>query len=144
MEIETLIEPRQESTCSTLAIRPTKPTFFFDLDIADGYNIVQLRMFANTHLKLGYDIYKTKHGYHLVGKMPNWDECQRVLDLTKQIFPNVIYIRSCRRCYLRISEKFDNVTGEVVSPKPELYDCRCIGEHEEKRIGEHRIYQTTD
>lgn len=141
--IETpILPPNKELTCTTYGFKPIEALFLFEID--QDYTFENLRDFANIALPRGYDIYKTKHGYHLVGVVPNWDYCQKLLDLTKHIFPNSNYIRNCRKCFLRLTAKYDKKTGKEVSPEPELYLCRCLHGHQEKRKGMYSIYDTSD
>lgn len=117
-----------------------KPVFFFDFD--GEYSIGDIQLWAFKHSK-EFDIYKTKHGYHLVFDVDSFDTLQNLLDETKIVFPKVDYIRNCRKLRIRISPKWDNVTGKEISSAPTLLLCTCK-EHHDKRVGRLEIYATSD
>jgi hypothetical protein len=71
-----------------------------------------------------FDIYKTKHGIHLIARL------NRPFDY---MFDRI-----------RISPKYEERTGEIVNPAPKLFLCNCPnGQHVDKRLeGKLEIYPT--
>lgn len=122
----------------TLGVKPTKPTFFFDVDKQEGYALEDLREFVKDAGIKNADYYETRGGVMVAGLTDptTWDAVQDVLERTKASFPRATYPRNCRIARLRISPKWD-ANGEEVSPAPRLVLCTCKGKdgHAEKRVG---------
>lgn len=87
-------------------------------------------------------IYITKHGWHIVMKMPTWERVQFSLYELKVIFPKSTYPIYTKALRLRISPKWNRKTGKVVSEEPQLFEsCKC---YKELRTGTKESYYTYD
>ena len=109
--------PKGYSNCAVGLRRPPH-VFFYDIDyFKEGKKnvIVYLIPFCSEHLK-SFSIYKTQHGYHVIGTpftRKIWFSFKRrfktdfTLELKKQ-----------RSQVLRISVKWNRKTGGIISPAP--------------------------
>lgn len=105
-----------------------------------SYKAIQ---FFNTKLShMHWAIYKTKHGWQYVHQFPTWDKVQYGLRELKMLFPRSNYIMNARKLRLRLSPKWNKVTGEIQSPEPLLYNS--CDDYEESRIGTTENYYTYD
>ena len=126
---------------AAIGVVAKSPVFFFDVDYP--YSLMNVLAFKSIFKLKGCDVYATKHGYHVVSEVESWDECQKLLDSTKFVFPHADYIRNCRKLRLRLSPKWGENQVEV-SPAPVLAICECYGTHQEKRVGTIEGYNTGD
>jgi hypothetical protein len=111
---------------SNIAVGMLRPphVFFYEVDCPKGKmrKTKMLLKFDAQQFFQAFSLYRTKHGYHLIGypfSMVAWKFFKRFYksDFTMKLKP-----RWNRRYpqVLRISEKFDLKTGKVVSPAPKL------------------------
>ena len=101
-------------------IRPPR-VFFYEIDSTDKNDFTDLYYCAEKQLQY-YSIYKTKHGYHIIGypyTKKAWKHFSfyHESDFTIKLKPRW---QNRNPQVLRISEKWDLKTGKVVSPAPKL------------------------
>lgn len=110
---------------SNVAVGLLRPrnVFFYEIDLKDSFRYwrKQLKIYGDFHLSY-YSIYRTKHGYHIIGypySVKAWQDFKSGFhsDFTKKLKPRW---NKKNPQVLRISEKWDLKTGKVTSPKPKL------------------------
>ena len=102
--------------------------FFYEIDCKKGeFRILRKRFenYAKIYLKK-YCIFRTKHGYHLIGKLKKENSQNFVFNKFSYWFPSD-YTKELKPRFhrknpqiLRLSEKFSLQTGRVTSPKPKF------------------------
>jgi hypothetical protein len=115
-----------------IGVLPNVPYVYWDYDFEDnernepqaGMIILKGMAAVQEPKHYHYCIRRTKHGLHLVMQVDTWDNAQAALYELKKI-TNKISIMNCRKQRMRISPKWDMVTGEVRSPAPRVVDG-CI------------------
>ena len=99
---------------------PPRANWYWSLGVTMPDNVLFLDVDSHD-----FDIYKTKDGIHLVANLGE----------------NKFDYRFNK---LRISPKYEEISGEIASPAPELFFCNCSnGIHIDKRLkGELKPYVT--
>ena len=98
--------------------------FFYEVDCPNDFRQTRsdLKDTANSAGLKVFSIFKTKHGYHIIG----YPYSRKIWRRFKREFPSDFTMKlkpRWNRKYpqvLRISEKFDLKTGKVVSPAPKF------------------------
>lgn len=117
---------------STIGVKPTTPTFFWDFDRTPLNEIMAWISKSNI---ANFDVYNSsEHRFHLVFSCQTWDQVQEALIACKKQFPTENYIMNCRRLRLRITAKY-NHHGIERTKAPMLVYCGCPAGHVEKRVG---------
>lgn len=98
--------------------------FFFEIDY---FAFRRLKALASKYLR-AFSIFKTKHGYHLMGtpfSMRIWRIFKRNFktDYTMKLRKRWISIRKVHPQVLRIAPKWSTNEGIEVSPKPRKVFC---------------------
>lgn len=101
-------------------LRPPK-IFFFEIDNKDILEVARFGRFIETHFHY-YSVYETKNGFHVIAypfKRKIWNHFKREF---KTDFTMKLRKRwgKGKPQVLRISEKWDQKTGRVTSPRPKL------------------------
>lgn len=113
-----------EPDLMAIAVRPQEPIFFFEIDKKHSISLFtriknRLRDINNLY-NLDSQIYKTKHGYHIIVQSTSWDQ---VIELREKFFSwvEVNYFNDDpTKAALRITAKWHQITGEEISPAPAL------------------------
>lgn len=112
-----------------IGIIPIAPILFWDWDKDTQHAYSRLKAYAEMwHRKMvprHYQIFSTKHGYHLVSSSPTYTEVnirlRELQEMTKEK-----YIMDAKKLRLRFSAKFSQETGYVLSPEPKLITTCCL------------------
>lgn len=97
--------------------------FFYEVDVKRNFKYVFSRLKFHAKMTLHYfSIFRTKHGYHLMGYPYSKATWQHFTKMFTSDFSIKLRPRWNKKepQVLRISEKWDLKTGKVVSPKPKF------------------------
>ena len=115
---------------TAIGVVPIAPIFFYDIDNYDARDEI-LKYAYSYHTKRGlllpiprhFQVFETKHGYHLVTTAVTWLEVKEKLKEAQDKF-GCKYTLNPREQRLRVSPKFDK-NGLILSPEPYLLDTCC-------------------
>ena len=115
----------EEYSLSTTGFKPLEPLFLFEVDTPKKIRIKKVIIKLLIQLGFPSRLYETKHGFHIIIKINEWEEVEEMRDFFNEYNDHYFNINP-RESVLRISAKLDKY-ARIISPAPRL----CWNSHED-------------